>query len=119
MLISTITLDSEHSLRESLGSAIIARFALIAVWVLPVWLLILLPLYVLLPRTSLLWRTSVCTLLGAISGAAVLLTYLIIGGGFGAVIALWFFWVEAALIGAATCFFGAATADYFHGTQTV
>jgi hypothetical protein len=119
MLISTVALDSQHSLREPLISALASRFALIAVWVLPAWLLILLPLYTFLPRTSSLWRTPICTLLGAISGAVIILAYLIVGGGLVAVVALWFFWAEAALIGAATCFFGAVTADYFHGTRTV
>jgi hypothetical protein len=40
---------------------------MVGIATLPVWLLILLPLYTLVPRTSVLWRPVVCTLLGCIS----------------------------------------------------
>ena len=90
---------------------------MVALFAVPVWLFVLLPLYVLLPRSSSLWRTPICTALGAICGAAIVAAYLVIGGGVIALSMLWFFWVIGALVGAVTCFFGAITADYFHATQ--
>lgn len=88
-------------------------FFLIGGFAVPIWLLILLPLYVLLPRTSALWRVSICTVLGTCVGVVIMLAYLLIGGGLAALI-LWQLVVIAAVVGGITCFFGAMTADHFH-----
>jgi hypothetical protein len=112
--------------------------------VLPVWLLVLLPLYLLVPRTSKLWRTPICTAIGAASGPLITL---------GFVFALWLYtkavsgellifqgtyvaWAEVSgksveilstldvtalevVFGGVTCCLAAATAHYFRGARTV
>jgi hypothetical protein len=79
---------------------------------LPVWLLILLPLYTLVPRTSVLWRPVVCTLLGCISGPVLLALARICGWPhhIGPLLPV------ATLVGASTCLFASLTATRFHPT---
>ena len=93
-------------------------FEISALLVLPVWLLLLLPLYVFVPRTSVLWHWALATPMGCLAGALLLLAYS--GFGFpphtpGPLLPV------AAIVGAATCLFGSLTAPYFrardHGTQ--
>jgi hypothetical protein len=86
--------------------------ALVAAFVLPLWLLVLLPFYVLLPRDSALWRVPICTGLGILSGAGVLFIYFSAAGLPLSLLGL--FGIEAALIGGSTCLFGALTAPRFH-----
>jgi hypothetical protein len=83
-----------------------------ALFVLPVWLLVALPLYFLVPRTSFLWHPAVAAPAGCIGGAAVLTLYAAL------------FWPDwqpyrvllpiAVLVGGVTCLYAAATADRFH-----
>jgi peptidoglycan/LPS O-acetylase OafA/YrhL len=91
---------------------------MIGVFVVPVWLFVLLPLYVLLPRSSRLWRPRICTVCGAVSGAILLTLFFAVSGvePFGLLL---LFLPIALVVGAVTCFVGSATAPYFHGTQTV
>jgi hypothetical protein len=103
---------------EELISALNSRFEALVVIAFPVWALALLPLYVFLPRRSPLWRKDLCTVLGAVSGAAIALG-LILLGDLNALLALWIFVVVGAIVGAVTCFFGTATADYFHRVQAI
>ena len=86
-------------------------FEISALLVLPVWLLLLLPLYVFVPRTSVLWHWALATPIGCIVGALLLVAYS--GFGFppntpGPLLPV------AAVVGAATCLFGSLTAPYFH-----
>jgi hypothetical protein len=87
--------------------------ALTAAFVLPIWLVVLLPLYVFLPIDSALWRVPVCTALGVLCGAGLLATYFAVSGV--PMSLLWLFGVEAAVIGGVTCLFGALTAKRFYG----
>jgi hypothetical protein len=93
-------------------------FILIGIFVLPIWLFSLLPLYVLLPSTSRLWRTPICTALGLAIGTSIMFAYLGMGG-LELPVALWQITFTGALVGGVTCFFGARTASYFRGTRTV
>jgi hypothetical protein len=89
---------------------------MIGIFAVPVWLLVLLPLYVLLPRSSVLWRPTICTVLGAAAGAILVTIYFAISpdAPFNLVV---IFLPIAVVVGAATAFVGAATARYFHSTQ--
>jgi hypothetical protein len=91
---------------------------MVGIFVVPVWLLVLLPLYVLLPRSSRLWRPGLCSALGAAAGAILITTYFAVSpdAPFELVV---IFLPIAVLIGAVTAFIGAVTARYFHGTRTV
>ncbi len=91
------------------GPAFMATYS--AVFVLPTWLVALVPLYLLVPRRSVLWRWPVCTLCGAVAGA------LIMFGFYGpnsrdsySTVAI----ILASIVGGITCLFGALTADRFH-----
>ena len=90
---------------------------MIGLFVIPVWLLVLLPLYVLLPRSSALWRPAICTGLGGLSGAILVTIYFAVSpdAPFELVV---LFLPFAVLIGSVICFVGATTARFFHGTQT-
>jgi hypothetical protein len=118
MLICSSSL-APGELDGKVGSSTVSFFGYLMLISSPVWALVLLPLYVLLPRSSALWRVSYCTALGGIAGAVVALALIFGGGGFGAVAALWMYILVGALVGGATCWFGASTADYFHGPQPV
>jgi TIR domain len=105
----------------------------LGIFVLPSWLLVLLPLYLLVPRTSKLWWIPICTAAGALSGAlitagcyfaisrsmATLSDHFTIDSigplDFSApVFNVLGLTALAAVFGAVTCCFGAATANYFH-----
>jgi hypothetical protein len=102
---------------EKLVSNLSGPLEIIAVIALPIWMLILLPLYTLLPRSSALWRTGICTTLGTLAGALLAFLAMFIPGGFETVAALWICLWTGAVVGAVTCWFGAATANYFHKTS--
>ena len=81
-------------------------------FVLPVWLLLVLPLYLLIPRTSILWRPWLCTVGGAALGALLLAGY----GTFA-----WPDWAAvglllpiAGVVGGVTALFASLTAHGFH-----
>src|SRR6266478_329780 len=56
-----------------------------AYFVVPIWLLVLIPLYLFIPSSSKLWRWPVCTLCGAVAGVAVITMALRGVPGFGQV----------------------------------
>jgi len=95
----------------------------------PVWLLLLVPLYLFVPSSSSLWRWPVCTICGALAG------YLILLGFFGVVAGWptqqpnldrptvssfftgpWVLYVTAAIVGGVTCFTGSLTTRRFKRT---
>jgi hypothetical protein len=83
---------------------------MVGIATLPVWLLILLPLYTLVPRTSVLWRPVVCTLLGCISEPVLFALARVCGWphDIGKLLPV------AALVGGSTCLFASLTATKFH-----
>ena len=80
--------------------------------VLPVWLLLVLPIYFLVPRTSILWRPTVCIPAGILLGAATLAAYGVFAWPDWRM--AWLLLPVAALVGGAACTFAALTARYFH-----
>jgi hypothetical protein len=104
------------SSRDHVWQFLANHAALAAAFVLPIWLLVLLPLYVLLPKDSALWRVPVCTALGVLSGVAVLAICFAVTGV--PLSLLWLFGSEAGIIGGVTCLFGALTANRFHEQPT-
>lgn len=79
---------------------------MISFFVVPVWLLVLLPLHVLVPRTSRLWRPSISVGVGA-AGAALLLTVYF---AFSGVSLLWLFLPIGVLVGSVAGLVGSAFA---------
>lgn len=79
---------------------------------LPVWLLLVLPVYFFVPRRSVFWRPLVATSVGAYGGPLVM------------AILFWRDWSPfwplfpaAVVVGAVTCYYAAATADHFRGVE--
>lgn len=54
-------------------------FVYMAGFVVPAWLLFVVPHYLFLPRTSFLWNRWVCPLYGALWGIAILRLYVMVG----------------------------------------
>ena len=81
------------------------------VFIFPVWLFLLLPLYLFVPERSVFWRWPVCTLCGTAGGGAIMFAFCAFAfreiTGSLPLVAL------AALAGAATCLFGAWTRSKF------
>ena len=80
-------------------------------FILPVWFVVLLPLYRYVPTRSVLWRWPICTLCGAVVGGAIMLAFcapisIHLADGLP-LIGL------ASLVGAATCLFGSLTRRWF------
>jgi hypothetical protein len=90
---------------------------MMGLFVAPLWLLVLLPLYLLLPRTSCLWRPAIFTGLGCVAGAILVTIYFAVSPDAPfEIVAL--FLPFAVIVGGVTCFVGATTALLFHGTRT-
>ena len=85
-----------------------------AYFVVPIWLVILIPLYLFVPASSVLWRWPVCTAAGVVAGLAVMTFFF--GGlpGLGQVsVGAWSFYVMAAIVGGITCLTGSLTRHRF------
>lgn len=81
-------------------------------FILPVWLLVLIPLYVLVPTTSLLWRAPLCTACG--SGAGLLIVAALLFGSGWPVDALgWLAYASGAVVGGVSCLTGSLTRARF------
>ena len=100
-----LAVASHSSISDALSSLGVHSL-LVAAFVLPIWLLVLFPLYCLVSQRSRLWHWPICTTLGAIAGAAILVLYFWVFD-IADPIQLWFFPLEAAIVGASTCLFGA------------
>jgi hypothetical protein len=89
---------------------------MVGLFVVPVWLLVLLPLSLWLPASSRLWRPAICTSLGAAAGALLIIFCFAIWPGAPLGLAL----IVAPIgivVGGVTCFVGSTTARSFHGTR--
>jgi len=83
-------------------------------FVIPVWLLILVPLYIFVPSSSPLWRPAVCCVCGIAAGVLIVGFWLggIPGtGGFAP--EGWWLYVFAAIVGGVTCLVGSLTRHHF------
>ena len=73
-------------------------------FIVPVWVLVLVPLYLFVPAGSVLWRWPVCTLCGVVAGVFVMALWV---GGLpgvrGVASEAWYLYVMAAIVGGVTC----------------
>jgi hypothetical protein len=97
---------------EALYVSPILESGFMAAFIIPVWLVVLVPLYVLIPADSILWRWPLCTALGAIGGLVALVvgTWLLTRDFF---VEEWSFYVMAAIVGSVTCLIGSLTKHWF------
>jgi hypothetical protein len=101
----------------------LAMFVLMGMLIVPVWSVILLPLYLLVPRSSFLWSPLVCVPLGAFAGFLIMQAefacqeYVVYhAGGHHAFEFVWLS-IPAAIIGGVTCLAGTLTYFWFHPNQ--
>ena len=86
-------------------------------FIVPVWVVILIPLYLFVPPHSTFWRWPVCTACGALAGFTIMAVFF--GGipGFGQLSSgAWDFYILAAIIGGITCLIGSLTRHIFKPT---
>jgi hypothetical protein len=99
---------------EALIVGPITASVVMAYFIIPIWLVVLIPLYLFVPSSSALWRWRVCTAFGAVVGVAVITFWL--GGlpGLGRVSSeAWSFYVAAAIVGGIACLTAALTQHRF------
>ena len=100
---------NDHSGSELWNFIAVAVFA--TFFILPIWLVALLPLYCLVPQRSVLWLWPVCTFCGAAAGGAIMLVLCAMLPGHLVdslpLVGL------AALVGAVACLFGSRTRGFF------
>jgi hypothetical protein len=85
---------------------------MIGIFVVPVWLLILLPLHVLVSRSSLFWRPIISSGIGGASGAILLVAYFALSGVEPFQI-IWLFLPIGVVVGGVTGFVGSAIARWY------
>ena len=95
--------------RGSVVEASLMEAVFLWFYLIPVWIVALIPLYLAIPRTSLLWRPYICISLGALAG--LLSAALFSGGNLDSTMFIWY--AVAAIVGAATCLTGVVTRDRF------
>ena len=79
------------------------------IYIVPVWVVALIPLYFAVPRSSWLWRPHICIGFGAVAG--LICAALFSGGNMDSSMSTWY--AIAAIVGAGTCFTGVLTRDRF------
>ena len=96
-----------------LGSTLLS-ISFMAYFVIPVWLIVLIPLYLFVPSSSLLWRWPICMLCGAAAGFLIMAgSLLVIGDGGSWSFGAWELCGIGALVGAAICLVGSLTRRVF------
>jgi hypothetical protein len=92
---------------HGLVRGIATEFEIIGLFALPVWLVLLLPLYIMVPRSSRLWQPWLCSLVGAFCGGTIFILYLMTMPA--PLESVWLFLPAAVVTGAVTCLLGATT----------
>ena len=92
----------------------IATSIFMAWFIIPIWVLVLIPLYLFVPQSSPLWRWPICTACGATAGFVIMASVFMAfdsnsSWSYGA----WQFCGIAALVGGATCLVGSLTRHVF------
>lgn len=87
-------------------------------FVLPLWVVLLVPLYLLVPATSFLWRGWMCIVVGLVVGGAIGAIRLRLVGSLGDT-DLFLFTIESAFIGGFACFAAVLLRPWLRGTATV
>ena len=82
------------------------------VFIVPIWLFALIPLYLLVPRSSPLWRPAVCASVGAVVGICIM-AWWFAQPNTNPPDEKWSWYVESAVIAGVTCYTGAAMRDRF------
>jgi hypothetical protein len=99
---------------DALWVAPITVSIVMAYFVVPVWLLLLIPLYLFVPASSALWRLPVCSACGVVAGLVIVGLWLRgIPGVRGVAPEAWSLYGIAAIVGGVTCFIGALTRHVF------
>ena len=99
---------------DALWVAPITVSIVMAYFVIPVWLFLLIPLYLFVPASSPLWRLPVCSACGLVAGLVIIALWLRGLPGIGGVAPeAWSLYVIAAIVGSVTCFIGALTRHVF------
>src|SRR5436190_11004840 len=81
-----------------------------SLFIVPVWLLVLVPLYLFVPVGSMLWRWPVCTLCGGVAGVLVMALWIRgLPGAGGVASEAWYLYIMAAIVGGVTCMTAALT----------
>jgi hypothetical protein len=89
------------------------------IFIVPVWVFALIPLYFLVPRSSPLWRPAVCASVGVAVGICIMV-WSFAQPNINPPEEKWSWYVEAAVIAGVTCYIGAAMRDRFkHVPQTI
>src|SRR4051812_37550940 len=118
VLESTYFIDAirqRHALDVGLvfGSTIATSW-LMAYFIIPVWIIVLIPLYLFIPLSSPLWRWPICILCGAAAGFLIMaVCFLVVPGGGSWSSGAWEFCGVGALVGAAICLVGSLTRRVF------
>ena len=108
---------SEHKQPLDVGILVgstVATSIFMALFIIPIWVLVLIPLYLFVPLSSPLWRWPICTACGATAGFVIMASVFIASDSssswsYGA----WQFCGIAALVGGATCLVGSLTRHVF------
>ena len=95
--------------RDAAVGATLATAVFMWIFIVPVWVIALIPLYLLVPRSSWLWRPYICGGVGALAG--LLCVALFTRGNVDA--SMLTLYAVAAIVGAATCLTGVLTRDRF------
>jgi uncharacterized BrkB/YihY/UPF0761 family membrane protein len=82
------------------------------IFIVPVWVFALIPLYFLVPRSSPLWRPAICASVGAAAGICIM-AWSFAQPNTNPPEEKWSWYVEAAVIAGVTCYTGAAMRDRF------
>ena len=83
-------------------------------FVIPVWLLALIPLYVFVPSSSVLWRVPVCSACGVVAGVIIVgFVFRGVPGTGGLAPEAWWWFISAAIVGGVTCLVGSLTRHRF------
>jgi hypothetical protein len=95
------------------GSSIATSW-IMAWFIIPVWLLVLIPLYFFIPLSSPLWHWPICTACGGAAGFLVMAAFFLAFTGHDSWSSgVWEFCGIAALVGGGTCFVGSVTRHAF------
>jgi hypothetical protein len=88
---------------------------MIGIFVVPLWLLVLLPVHVWVPSSSRFWRPLPCTAVGALTGAVLLTVYFSLSQDAPFEL-IWIFLPIGVLVGGVTLFIGSAIVRHWHQT---
>ena|SRR5438552_15605177 len=88
------------------------------VFIMPVWIFALIPLYFFVPRSSPLWRPLICGTIGAAAGIVIMAVWFA-QPNVNPPDEKWSWYVEAAVIAGVTCYTGASMRDRFKPVRHV